>query len=197
MGYDLDGDRCMAVVSMGNGQVGGNSTRWGLKLVNAPAFVQADANRVANLFRDNLKLLYDTSWNLGPVKFYFDNGSGPAILEDPTTELGTQSAIAYAPPQVSYIVKKTTAQAGAKNRGRVYMPGLAESNVDEAGRVDGAFIAAGNAILATFFAAINADAAVDYMTLVHTTEAGGGDTAITALTIQGVCGTQRTRLRRT
>lgn len=186
----------MAVVTLSNAGFPTYSTRWGLDLIDATTFAQADANRVANLFRDNLKLFYDTSWSIGPTKFYFDNGGGLAVLEDPTTELGTQTATAYCPPNVAYIVKKTTALAGARNRGRCYMPGMPEADVDENGRLAGAFITGVNGLLATFFAAINADAAVDTMTLVHTTESGGGDTPITALTVQPVCGTQRPRLRR-
>lgn len=196
MAYDLDGDRCMAVVTHTNSTFPPYSTRWGLKLINAPAFVQADANRVANVIRDGLKGAYDTGWTIGGIKFYFDNGGGLAVLEDPTTEVGTAGAAVYSPPQVAYIVKKTTALAGARNRGRCYMPGLAEDQVDENGRIASGFITSVNTLLASYLTAVNADAAVDYMTLVHTVESGGGDTAITALTVQSVCATQKGRLRR-
>lgn len=95
-------------------------------------------------------------------------------------------------PQVALLIQKITGLAGRQNRGRMYMPTLAEDNVD-----DGGFLIAG-ALSAFQAAADQFDSDLDLsavpMTILHTSPAVT-PSQVSSLQVSPKVATQRRRLR--
>lgn len=96
------------------------------------------------------------------------------------------------PPNVAYLIKKSTLTGGKRGRGRMYLPGVPEAAVDVAGTVAGATVSAINTDLGALLAdLISVDCP---MTLLHSDS--GLPSTVSALTIDGKVATQRRRVRR-
>lgn len=68
------------------------------------------------------------------------------------------AAFAFPPPQVAFLVKKSTGKGGKSNRGRTYFPfALPSTTVSENGTVDPTELAGLNGILAAWLAQLNTD----------------------------------------
>lgn len=96
-------------------------------------------------------------------------------------------------PQVSALITKTTNTGGRRGRGRLFMPGLPESAVDQSGVVDPANRAALTGVWEDFREAI---AAADLPMVVLHSSGSVAPTTVTALSCQGQVATQRRRNRR-
>lgn len=197
MGYSIPPDYGNLVLTLTSSAVGQPDTvRFGLQYIGVDTMVDADFNRIANLFRDGLKPLYDPTWNLGPVKQYYNASGLERLSEDPTLEPGTVSVQPYASDQVAYIVQKKTGFVGQAFRGRVYMPGVTEGSVDVAGNVAAGTITLWNTTLAALYASVNGDPNVSSLTLLHTTPTADLPTQILSLSLAPKVGTVRLRVRR-
>jgi hypothetical protein len=197
MGYAIPDNHGLMVLTITNNVVAQPDTiRFGVKYNDVGSMADADFNRIANIVRDAFKAFYDSDWNVGPTKTYYAGGGTLFLSEDPTTETGTDVASVYASDNVAYIIQKKTASLGRAFRGRAYMPGVIESQVDEAGTVNPAQVTGFNTALGTFLTNFNADADVDYMALLHVEPTGDLPTAITSLSLASKVGTQRRRIRR-
>lgn len=191
------GVNCIVSINNGTGGDSGDSSiAFGIERT-AAGWGQTDANRVANLFRDGLKGLWDSTWAVGPVRFIF----GPlpyTVLEDTTTELGTGTAAVYSPPAVSLIVSKKTAFIGRQHRGRVYLPGVPETLVDDSGLLDATYVSDVQTLFNALFTSINADASVAQLELFHDSETPGAlaPTPLSSFLVRNVVGTMRPRQRR-
>lgn len=98
-------------------------------------------------------------------------------------------------PNVTWLVTKNTAIGGRQGRGRMYIPGLVEGNVDGAGAITGGIVAAFQADLTQFLADMAGDG-FD-LVLLHSEDSPAEDPyPITSLTVQATAATQRRRLRR-
>lgn len=99
---------------------------------------------------------------------------------------------ASAPPQVSYLFSKRTGIAGPEFRGRMYLPGVNETNVDEAGNLSGSVVTGNQTAADDFLALLLAN---DHpMVLLHT-DPGVPENTVTNLVAQTKVATQRRRLR--
>lgn len=161
-------------------------------------YSQAGIALVANIMRDALAPLLDTGWLLGPTHVNETFGDVLYSWDDTGTEAGTHASATYASPAVAFVVSKQTGLAGRKYRGRVYFPGVAESDVDEAGAVAGATVNAVTAAFEDLRTDLLADASVDDVVLFHDSETPGSvvPTPITAFTCRSIVGTMRPRQRR-
>lgn len=74
--------------------------------------------------------------------------TGP-IFESSVIVAGTQVA-ASAAPNTSFLIRKSTTLGGRRGRGRMYLPGVPETNVDDAGLLAGAAVSAINTDLGAF-----------------------------------------------
>lgn len=197
MAYDIPANYGLLVLTMQNNTVAQPDTvRFGLKYIDASTMVTADFNRIANLFRDGLKASWDTNWNFGPVKQYYNSGGTLLLSEDPTIEAGTVGAVNYASDQVAIIMKKNTAFLGKAYRGRCFLPGVQETQVDAAGTIASGTVTALNTVFGTLLTNVNADADIDYMALLHVVPTGDIPAEITSLSCASKCGTVRRRVRR-
>ncbi len=109
------------------------------------------------------------------------------------------AAGAALPQNVAGLVHKLSSQAGRRNRGRFFLPGLREGEVSDTGQITTNSITGINAALATWLNKINTlMSQVDGMVILHSTgiTGAGPPTLVTQLLIDPVVATQRRRLRK-
>lgn len=159
---------------------------------------QGDVGRVANLMRDGLTPAFDNGWTIGPVHVVEGTAGIPKVWDDTGTEAGTHTAQVYAPPGLAYVISKQTGLSGRAHRGRIYLPGVEEANVDEAGLVVGAQVNNLQGWFDDLFDNLVADAAVESLALFHD-ESTPGDLdpdVITSFLARNIVGSMRPRQRR-
>lgn len=124
---------------------------------------------------------------------YGPNDLGPSAEQSSGaagTGGGVQTSIA-----VAVLVHKVTALGGRPGRGRMFIPGVQESEVDPAGNLTGAFVSGLQTELNSFYSDMVASGIPPY--LLHSeTSPVATPTAITAFTAAGIVATQRRRQRR-
>lgn len=95
------------------------------------------------------------------------------------------------PWNTAYLVKKTTGQAGRANRGRLYLPGVEEEDVDNAGIIETVKLGSIQTALAAFQTAVETN---DFtLEILHNSVTT--PTSVVALQCQTQVATQRRRLR--
>lgn len=104
-------------------------------------------------------------------------------------------ATATSSPQVCYLISKKTALGGRKHRGRMYMPGVAESNVDSGGFILTAEVTFFQDKVDDFLTAMTAANLVPCLLHGEADAAMAPDT-ITQFIVQSKAATQRRRLRK-
>lgn len=117
------------------------------------------------------------------------NGTG--ALFTLTTVVGALGGGSPAPPNCTFLVKKVTGVGGRKNRGRMYLPGVGESDVDGIGGVLAAKVTGLNIAFTSFMTAL---AALDISPCILHTEALPS-TGILSFQTENLIATQRRRLR--
>lgn len=100
------------------------------------AALQAAQDWASNImpFLNSAVALTNTHVKFGP------NTTGPAA-DNGTTQAGT-GATAGMSPNVTFLVHKATLFGGHAGRGRMFVPGVAETSVDQAGQLDGGTVTA-------------------------------------------------------
>lgn len=140
---------------------------------------QAEADALRDFWRDGLAYLQSDRMTLEGIgidgDIYAYNEPGNITRES-------------VPSNVAVVMRKLT---GTSVRGRFFMPGLTDENVDNAGRLDGAYQAAFAQQMPIALAALQA-AGVTPMVQ----SATQGQLPITAITVNPIVGTQRRRLAR-
>lgn len=127
---------------------------------------------------------------------------GPAMALDVTSaHVGTGTAMQMSPPNVTYLVKKTTAFAGRAYRGRIYLPFVDNISISEAGAISGPTLTRLETAVAALMAApgTGSSTGVSGWWLLHRAEEGEtppAPTQIVALAAESVVATQRRRLER-
>lgn len=117
--------------------------------------------------------------------------------DGPSAELGvnypgTVAGAGVAPSECA-LIKKITLAGGRKNRGRMFMPGLRDTDIDQSGSLDGNVQSDLQDSWVAFKTSL--EGATYTMTLLHTNPADT-PTEITTLEVDSVSATQRRRLRR-
>lgn len=98
-------------------------------------------------------------------------------------------------PQVAVLITKETALGGRTNRGRFFLPGLAESMTNSGGVIASATVADLGTRCDGWLTAIEAGTNMDHMVLLHNL-VEETPTDVTALVVQQLVATQRRRLRK-
>lgn len=124
------------------------------------------------------------------------DGGDPITYEYTATNAGDAPSFPMW-PNTAVLVKKATASGGRRNRGRMYVPGLAiRSLVTPAGIIDSAFLADFQTNLDSFLSDINAGTGFNPTNLgVLHSEPPSAPAVITTLTADNKVATQRRRLR--
>lgn len=118
------------------------------------------------------------------------NATGPSAtfaVNTPGTLGGTAG---YA--GASVLIEKNTASGGRKGRGRMFMPGISESEIDVGGALAGGYRTLQQTAWTAFLNALSADAIP--MVLLHADATA--PTPVTSLAIDATIATQRRRQRR-
>lgn len=127
---------------------------------------------------------------------------GPFMGLDITSNTpGSATTQQTAPPNVTYLVKKTTAFAGRAYRGRLYLPFVDNISISEAGAISGPTLTRLTTAAAALFTApgTGSSTGVSGWVLLHRTEAGvtpPAPTDITSFQATSMVATQRRRLER-
>ena len=121
------------------------------------------------------------------------NATGPSSVVPSTWSGGYSSGDVL--PATSYLIRKNTAMGGRQGRGRMYWPGVPNSEVDNAGNVSSGVLTD----LSVAFTELYTEMAAADMPLVLLRAAGSPVTEpepLTGLSPQSVVATQRRRQRR-
>ena len=168
--------------------------------IAAPPFTAADAADCLNAWQTAVKPLWDAEVVISRCVALVGN-DGPPFRYDVTSSVtGTRSSVVIAPPNVTYLVRKTTAFAGRQYRGRMYLPYVNSVGITQTGALQSSELTvlttAMNAITSNL---IGATPNVSNLVLLHSDPLSGGPpppTVIASLSAQATVATQRRRLER-
>lgn len=120
------------------------------------------------------------------------NATGPSA--EVTSGNAGSGGGASTSPNVAWLVHKNTALGGRAGRGRMYWPGVQESEVDPSGNLTTAFQTGAQTAMNNFLAALATDLLIPVV-LHGAASPLSAPTTITGLTVDGRAATQRRRLR--
>lgn len=145
-------------------------------------------------------IMAQLSNQVGYIRFTLATQEG--IVNDFPMAVGGSETDGMAPPNVAYLVKKVTSQPGKRNRGRMYLPGVNELDLDAVGTVATIKRTPLQTAITAFYDAV---IAADFQPVLfhNDTDAEGNPVApeltvptnLTALTLDARVATQRRRLR--
>lgn len=192
------------VIPLGSGQVNwqfdgpqaptGAEVTMGFNLDGFVNTAAAAAETLATVWQDNMLAVQTLSIRLATtlVKFGPDD-TGPTG-EFTSNQVGVINSDPVS-PAVAVLVQKVTNAGGRAGRGRFFMPGMAEADVDASGLVDTAYLTAVQTACAGLLADMDANGLP--AVLLHAADSPiTSPTPITALTPSGTVATQRQRQRR-
>jgi hypothetical protein len=149
------------------------------------------ANAMANA-NHPLPLL-QSSTTLTKVRAYVGQTGGvPGMYEKADGRAGTGAGSVF-PPALCWRITKTTAQPGRTGRGRMFLPGLLESNANDAGVMLNTAITSMDTALTNLVSTLATISLIPF--LLHS-QVGTTPNAITGLTCAGTVGLQKRRLGR-
>lgn len=99
------------------------------------------------------------------------------------------------PQNTAILVKKNSGFRGRQNRGRCYVPGLEDANVDSIGNLSPSALSAFQATADAWYAAILGVTGIDSVVILHSTVGLGAPTPVVNFEIDPRVATQRRRLR--
>lgn len=152
------------------------------------------ATRVGNAWNTRIRTLQHTSYIFQRIDTIGRDSSGTetaAVVLYGNAGGGGGNAL---PPNVATLVKKNTGLRGRKNRGRMYVPGLAgEGDVDNNGFISGASLGTFQTAFTNFFNDLDGATPVSDIMLLH--EDNSLATRVSSLEVENLVATQRRRLR--
>lgn len=154
----------------------------------------ADAATAAiQAYNDNVDGVMPATVVLSSVLVKFGpNTTGPSA-EVPSGNAGSGGGVS-ASPNVSWLVHKVTALGGRAGRGRMYWPGVQESEVDASGNLSSGFVTGAQTAMDDFLNDLGT--ALLIPVVLHSEDSPlTSPTTIIALTVDGLAATQRRRLR--
>jgi hypothetical protein len=210
MGYLIDGnDGELTIDYAGAGLPHGANTVIGIHKTTAAALNQSDCDYLA--LRWSLRITELLSSSVSQVSATLKcgpNETGPSFLST-TVQAGLATAMGASAPSV--LVRKNTALGGRRGRGRIYLPGISESNIDPGGYLNGTYLASvqSNFVsLMTDWLTINCVPTVTHSAnlidnpspppfqIPDPTWVPIGPTVVTSFSVQAQVATQRRRQRR-
>lgn len=99
---------------------------------------QSQANALLLNISTQLKPMWPTSVHITALHGLIGSDGPPGAIDASGDVTGTRVGVSLAPPQVAYIIKRTTAFAGRQFRGRLFLPFVNENTVNGAGVLDAA-----------------------------------------------------------
>lgn len=103
--------------------------------VATPPYTQGQLASALSAWRTALQPVYDAEVSFSRAVALIGN-DGPAIRFEATgITVGTRSSVTVAPPNVTYLIRKTTTFAGRRYRGRMYLPYVANAAIQQTGQL--------------------------------------------------------------
>lgn len=169
------------------------SSTLGISITAVPTLAQVDT-----LFL-NMALIWGprlpTHYSFMPSTLWIGNGAAPPTpIVSSITGAGSNANTLLVAPSVTHVVKKNTALGGRKGKGRMYIPGLKEGGIDNAGQLDPAGQATYNTSLAQIKTSVEGLSWVGNLYLLGHS-AANPPVQITSLTMRDKSGTQVRRVR--
>lgn len=193
----------MAVIPSGYAQINwkftgtscpqGAEVTLGVDVSSFGSTAAAAASAAITAYNDNVDPIMPATVTLASVLVKFGpNATGPSA-EVSSGNAGSGGG-ASASPNVAWLVHKTTAQGGRAGRGRMYWPGVQESEVDPSGTLSTAFVTGAQTAMDNFLADLGTALLIPVV-LHGAASPLSTPTTILELNVDGVAATQRRRLR--
>lgn len=154
----------------------------------------AVANSAMDSWGDNILPLQSNFYALNGVDAVFGSASGDIPVSSTDAERFGGNADGAIPQNTAILVKKVTGLGGRRNRGRMYIPGLTQEDVDNAGMLASARLAAWGTAVNNFLLGIESGSFMDRAVVFHSS----GDLTpaiVEDLVVDARVATQRRRLR--
>lgn len=159
------------------------------------------ARDVLNNWQDHMRNEVPNNYVIDGVR-YRDRNVADGVVGflpiDPAKGSVGGASGASTPPNTSVLVHKNTETTAGKRKGRLYLPGAPEAEIDEDGMLSTTLKTAWTTALNDFFAGLSG-AADNELVVVHfagPTDATGEVSVVTSLTVDPKMATQRRRLRK-
>lgn len=159
--------------------------------VNTGAGSVAKCNQLMAIWVARWQVGVPNVLRLTDVQMWQGPSGGLSIFQSSSAASTGTSANTPAPPNCTWVVRKSTAAGGRRGKGRMHLPGVIEANVDSLGQVDAGAMTTYNGRLALLLA--DHAAAGMAMTLLHS-HGSSIPTPITGLVVAPKIGTLRKRL---
>lgn len=188
--FSLDGDQQPMVTT-----VGVDSSGAGGNFVDLANSLQAGFNQT---FRAQIPSVY----HLERVTLYVgQDGGAPTIFDSTGVRSNGGKAFPAIPQNSCWLIRKRTTLGGRRGRGRFYMPGVAEAQVNNIGQIEAAERAAAQTAVNNWYSTFSAPSVgMPHLPYVlHRSEGFGVEpppTLITNFVVDAMIATQRQRLRR-
>lgn len=168
---------------------------WGVAVITVPSLAVSESIIDAFITRFTPQLGLDFRFTGGTCAWGPQPGTGPTF--DVVRNVAGTGSAARATPNVAYLVRKRSVLGGRRHRGRIFIPGVHESNVDEGGNVISSYVTILQGVVDGWIADTKALPDVEEAVILH---APGNTvvpppTKIEAMQVQTKVGTQRRRLR--
>ncbi len=163
--------------------------------------MQTAAELLHTRFQDTIRTEMGNDYRFEGVSLYVGQGVGPPLVFESTqvgaNGLGGASSL---PQNCAHLVRKRTSAAGRRGRGRLYLPGVNESSVNNIGVMDNVFFTAIQNKLNSWYAALTAPTTGVALppVILHRAEGIGVEpapTPVTVFSLSSTVATQRRRLR--
>lgn len=165
----------------------------GLDFTATATQVMADALHTA--FRTAWGARLPTAYTFRGGTLYVGNGTGsPASFNTSTAVAGSNVNTLLFPPNVTHVCNVNTALSGRKGKGRLYIPGLKEGEVDNTGVISGAALTTYNTSLAALKSGLEGVTGVGNLYLLSH-DSSATPQQVTSLTMRAKVGTQVNRVR--
>lgn len=165
-------------------------------------------NKILTDFTGEFAAVLDDAVTVGPGRLNVGQDGGESLVFIGSTTVVGTSAQASMPSNVAVLLRKTSSRGGRRGRGRMFIPwALSDAAVDDTGHILGGVIANLQTRATDFLNNLTLDLVGDLatpMVLLHTASgpevenptATGLPNEVTALTVDGLIGSQRRRLAR-
>lgn len=165
-----------------------------------PIFAGAQADEITTLFTATFGTQLDAGCGIGPTSLVIGTGvSGENFVVTGTGQGSGAVTGETMPPNVSLLVRKTTARGGRRGRGRMYLPWvLRDDGVDDVGNVNSGPLANLQTAADDYLTGLLALSDPAPMVILHSaggSTAPGTPNAVTGLVVDQRIATQRRRLR--
>lgn len=168
-----------------------NSCSYDLTSVFTQVTADAASDQLAAVYKSQLS----TASRFNGVHVIVGN-DGPPIEFDSNSSAGAGLVSAsLMTPQVQGLIRKSTAFGGRKNRGRMFIPDMVETQVDDTGNIDSTGRGKLTAIANAWFDMTSADAVYGDPQILHT-DGVTAPTVITAIVTETRVATLRRRYTR-